>query len=186
MNEPPILPGNGDRLPEGNLGSDHTTQPNPFGPTLVEPLESSIPSTIDLPAKYWVALAIAFLVFLGLCFIVPGFGVPGVLALIAAAIRVPLVQRRQAINLAHLPSPQPLALLLTSWIFSLVFGVTSCIAFCIICIPSGFLVLAVSPNSFQGGGNGGENLIPIVLGISGFIALACYVMLFIWSLKWRA
>lgn len=115
----------------------------------------------------------------------PFTGIPGIIALVSAAIRVPLLQRRHA-ELPAVPRPQPLWLLLSSWFFCMAFGAASCIAFCAVCIPGGFLVLTVAGNGLPTNGPFGIGIFgTIVLGLSGLTALASYIFLIRLSLSMR-
>lgn len=169
MNEPPILP-------DDSQYNQPTSAPNefenPYAPTTAAPTAQTAQS-LDLPPTYWVVLIAAFGGFAILSYVATGLGVPAIFALISAAIRVPLLQRRLP-TMSTIDRPNPLVMLLTSWGFSLVIGAASLVAFCVICVPMGFLALAA---------DGKGNAIPIVIGLSGFITLFVYVLLFRMSLK---
>lgn len=176
MHEPPILPEDS----RGELSSDDPALgpeklENPYAPTAEGPaLEVS--QALYLPMAYWTLLLLAFIGLTSLSFPAPGLGIPALLALVSAAVRVPLLQRR----LASIPASQPahpIGMLLTSWVFSLLIGAASLVAFCVICVPAGFLALSVNGQGFG---------ISMVAGISGLCALGVYVFLFRLSLKMQA
>ena len=175
MSEPPILPPADD---EAGTHQDSQGQVNPFAPTAIgaEGLQAGATGTIDLPAPFWAVLGLAFLGFVGLTFLgAAGLGIPALLALSAAAVRVPLLQRRLTRNRAAIRVPSPLMLLLTSWAIMLGIGFASCIAFCAICLPSGYVAFSMQSNE--------DLLIPFVFGFSGLAGLAAFATLFYWSLK---
>ncbi len=186
MNEPPILP--------PDKGPGHSFQPvdeptqleNPYAPAGSDPRPiQSTPTTPPLSSAYWMAVLGALVLMVAASVWFPFAGIPGIIGLVSAAIRVPLIQRRQA-ELQAEPLPQPLWLLLTSWFLCMVFGAASCIAFCAVCIPGGFLVLGVSGNGLPSGGPFGVGTFgTFVLGLSGLIALACYIFLIRLSLNIR-
>ena len=173
MHEPPILP---EDL-RGEFNSDDPAPvpeklENPYAPTAQGPT-LDVSQALYLPMAYWVLLLLALVGLTLLSFPAPGLGIPALLALVSAAVRVPLLQRR----LANIPTSQPanpIGMLLTSWIFSLLIGAASLVAFCVICLPAGFLAMSVN----------GQGLgISTVFAISGLCALGVYVFLFRLSLK---
>ena len=145
---------------------------NPYAPT-ASATTAQTAYSMDLPLAYWVALLVAFGSFTLLSFVAPGLGVPAVFALISAAIRVPLLQRRLP-TMSTVDRPNPLVMLLTSWGFSLVIGAASLVAFCVVCVPMGFFAIAVDGEGYA---------IPIVFGLCVLIALFVYVLLFRMSLR---
>jgi hypothetical protein len=174
MNEPPILPP-GDERHAPSASDDDV---NPFAPSAVaaEEVDIAVAGTIHLPAEFWAVLAVAFIAFTGLTFVGSfGLGIPALLALSAAAVRVPLLQRRLTRGRVSGHIPSPIMLLLTSWAIMLATGFASCIAFCAICLPSGYVAIAIdSTESF---------LVPMVFGFSGLAGLAAFIFLFYWSLR---
>lgn len=66
-------------------------------------------------------------------------------------------------------------LIATSWALMLAIGVASIVAFVVICVPAGALTLSVSSEESVG--------FFIVLGISGLIGLAVFVLLFFLTLR---
>lgn len=173
MNEPPILP--------SDVPADDSTpsrlpvaeESNPYAPAHIE-REESIPHQVTrLPGIYWATLAAVFPLTALACYVVPGVGIPAAIALVSAVIRVPLMRARpRAATMRAIP--QPLVLLLTSWIFCLIFGFAAVCSFCIICFPLGLM-------SFGLGGQGAA--IPMVFGVSGIIGLLVYLYLFRLSLR---
>lgn len=109
------------------------------------------------------------------CTLIPGLGVPALLAFVSAMVRVPLM-RAQARTGIKTPLPSPLLLLLISWIFSLIFGFAAVCAFCIVCLPLGVMTLGI-------GWDSDRITMPLVFGLSGLIGLLCYGFLFRLSLR---
>ncbi|MCA9179809.1 MAG: hypothetical protein KDA51_00110, partial [Planctomycetales bacterium] len=115
MTEPPILPDDSQLRPATSVANEFE---NPYAPTATAATAKTAQS-LDLPPAYWVALLVAFGGFALLSYVAPGLGVPAVFALVSAAIRVPLLQRRLP-TMSTVDRPNPLVMLLTSWGFSLV------------------------------------------------------------------
>ncbi len=169
MTEPPILPNDSQYSRPISAPNDLE---NPYAPTATAPTVGTKLS-LDLPLVYWIVLLVALAGFAMLSYVAPGLGVPAVVALVSAAIRVPLLQRRLP-TMSTVDRPNPLVMLLTSWGFSLLIGAASLIAFCVICVPAGILAFSI---------DGAGIAVPIVFGLSGLIALIVYVWLFWLSLN---
>lgn len=183
MDEPPIVrkpnsEGQDTQRPASGAaasGQSASSEPvNPFAATVVE-LGNDEAYGGSIPARYWVVLIAAFVFFGGASYFLPGIGIPSVVALIAAAIRVPLLQRRLHARKPGRQQPPALSLLLTSWIFMLMTGFASLIAFAIVCLPAGFLVFSTS-------GEDGAMII-LLFSICGLIGFAVFVFLFYASLR---
>lgn len=147
---------------------------NPFAATVVQPYSDEAYGG-SIPARYWVVLIAAFVLFGGGSYFLPGLGIPSFVALIAAAIRVPLLQRRLHARKPGRQQPPALSLLLTSWIFMLMTGFASLIAFAIVCLPAGLLMFSASGED--------EAMIILVFSICGLIGFAVFVFLFYASLR---
>lgn len=177
MSEPPIFPPDGssdERSPIGNATDEPLV--NPYAPTTTDPAPAAFNrGETFLPMQYWASVGMCLLIFGVLAFLAPGLGVPALLALIAAAVRVPLLQRRLSRTRQLSSLPQPLLLLLTSWGLMLAAGFASIIAFCMICIPSGIAVFSIDSRA--------DAMIGVVFGVSGLVGLAAFVFLFRLSLR---
>lgn len=171
LSEPPILP-NPDRRSEPPL------EINPFAPTSAGVDLGRALGRTDLSIAYWAGLTILLFV----CFVMilggiplgwPSLGWPGIVTTIAAAARVPLLQRHN--TRMHLPRslPNAFALLFTSWALMIVFAVVSFIAFAAVCIPSSIAFLE----------NG--NVSNLIFGVSIAASLCCFFVLFALSLRLR-
>ncbi len=126
-----------------------------------------------LSTAYWGVLAFLIPIVVAFCIYLPGIGVPTAIALVSAVIRVPLMRAKPRIN-PEMVLPQPLMLLLISWIFCLLFEIAATSVFCVVCFPLGLMAF-----SFQGE----DAAIIFVFGLSGLIALAAYIFLFRLSLR---
>ncbi len=165
MDEPPII---------------SNEPPDPREPPEVNPYAASASSppsagSIRLSRDYWIVLAMAIFVFGLLCYLAPGLGVPAMTATIAAAVRVPLLQRRFRTQYTDRQISRPLILLCTSWLFCLAMSAAASIAFVVICIPAGLASIAIA--------NGEDTAIAVAFGLSALLALAAYILLFIVSLR---
>lgn len=165
MDEPPIVD------PREN---EPTGPINPFEATVVDSQASENGST-NLSSAFWVMVLGAGIGFGALCPILPGIGVPGLAALVAAVIRVPLVQRRLSASRPNQIQPSPVGMLMASWVFALIMGFAALIAFCIVCLPAGLFM-------FSAGGEG-EYAGYALFGISGLIGFAVFLFLFYVSLR---
>lgn len=167
MSEPPILP------PDAQ--TRFSTGDNPYSPSHIEPLGNTSGEQGPLTIAYWGALAFLIPIATALCIYAPGIGIPTAIALVSAAIRVPLMRARpRAPTTASLP--QPLILLLTSSLFCLIFQIAATSVFCIVCFPLGLMTLSLMAS-------GNDTPIFFVFGLSGLIALAAYLFLFRLSLR---
>ena len=91
--------------------------------------------------------------------------------------RVPLLQRRLTWSKPDRPLPKPLWLLATSWMFMMICGVASAIAFAAICIPTGWLTITAVNGDME------NAAIVFVLAFSGLAGLAAFIFLFAMSLR---
>ncbi len=179
MDEPPIVPPKQEAAPPGERAESNAVSTqnddNPFAPVRNVPPDQTGRLTVVLPVPYWVVLVAAFVAFGTLTFFRVELGVPALLALVATAIRVPLLLRRLAVARSAAELPNPMLLIATSWALMLAIGVASIVAFVVICVPAGALTLSVSSEESVG--------FFIVLGISGLIGLAVFVLLFFLTLR---
>lgn len=170
LSEPPILP-NPDRR------SEPPTEINPFAPSSAGVDFGRKVGRTDLSVAYWAGLSTLLLV----CFVMilggfplgwPSLGWLGIVTTIAAAARVPMLQRHN--TRMHLPRslPNAFALLFTSWALMIVFAVVSFIAFAAVCIPSSIAFAY---------GNVGNLIFPVSIAAS----LCCFFVLFALSLRLR-
>ncbi len=173
MAEPPILPGASPNF-EGPHPTDAPDSENPYASVDIGTLHHN-EARVELPIVYWCVLLCLIVLFTLAAFASSGVALPGIVALVAASIRVPLLQLRLSRRAPDVKLPKPLLLLLTSWVFMLVAGFAACAAFVAICIPSGLIVFNSS--------GGEETAVTFVLGISGLAALAAYILLFVLSLR---
>ena len=164
MSEPPILP-----------NARHSSPPsdeNPFAPSTAGIRRNSSIGAVDLGAAYWVVFAAVLLASIAAIsnqyFI--GWGVAA--SIIAAAIRVPLLQRTYPRFRPYATPANSLLLLCTSWVQVAVFMFVACITFVVICVP-GTIALGTP-------GGASPNL--IAWG-SGFAAFICFCTLFYLSLR---
>lgn len=171
MHEPPILPS------EPNDSDSSTTEQidNPFAPSaqFTETIQQGSPR-VDLPPVFWIVLVLAALFFAFVTYTSQGFTLPGLVAILAASVRVPLVQRRQTRTRAGVQLPHSLLMLLASWAICFMGILASGIAFVAICIPTSILLMS---------GSGSDQGMMVAIGLSGFLAIAAFLLLFIVSLR---
>jgi hypothetical protein len=130
---------------------------------------------VHLPGLFWLAVLVTGALFVGMIFVLPGLGVPATIALVAATIRVPLLQVRLSRQAPERPLPKPLLLLISSWALMLAAGFASCVAFCAICIPTGFAIFATNMDGNDAGF--------LLFGLSGLVGIGAFLLLFVWSLR---
>lgn len=147
--------------------------PNPFAPTQSAELPSPR-GRVNLPPAYWVVAGIAMVAFIVISFLFVGMGIPPIIALVFALVRVPLLQKRLSRIAPEKRQVAPIWMLLVSWCFMLIALFGSLLAFVVVCLPTSILTFSVS--------TGDESFI-IVVGLSSFVALAAYGFLFYLSLK---
>lgn len=167
MSEPPILP--------PDESAPYTAAGNPYSPSHIEPASKTTVELGKLPITYWAVLAFLFPIAAALCAYAPGIGIPTAVALVSAAIRVPLMRARPRTQ-STTGLPQPLILLLTSSVFCLMFEIAATSVFCIVCFPLGLMTFSMI-------GSGNDSPIFVVFGLSGLIALLAYLFLFRLSLR---
>lgn len=150
---------------------------NPFAPSsFADESVQSQGSGINLPVVYWLVLIAAMVIFIAVTVASDGLALPAVVALVAAAVRVPVMQMRLSRrNPTHRPL-SPIVMLLVSWCFMLVALFAALIAFMVICVPSAIF-------SYSGSSSTGDNAIAFVFGVSGMVSLGCFVFLFYLSTK---
>jgi hypothetical protein len=145
---------------------------NPFAPSAVIIDANRLAGRTDLSPAYTASLVILF----GLLVAATISGLPlvwvGAATLVAAAIRVPLLQRRLSRFDPTRRLPSALTLLMSSWLFMFIFTIVSCIAFAAICIPSSLFAL---------GTNGADE--SLVWGVSILAGCFCFSVLFFASLR---
>ncbi|RMF38958.1 MAG: hypothetical protein D6753_14915 [Planctomycetota bacterium] len=158
-------------------GEPVSGSPNPYAPTLQR--TSRIPERIriDLPVEYWAIVFFGLVFSGGLFLLVPWFSVMSLLATIAAAIRTAMLQRK-LLSRGTLPDDVPATpvLLITSWFFSMLGIVASCVAFVAICLPTGFFFLAADTGMPRG-------VMVLPFGGGLLAGLACFIWLFRLSLR---
>jgi hypothetical protein len=165
LSEPPILP-------DPEYRSELQVEINPFAPTSAGVERDRSLGHVHLSSAYWVGTTVLLLVsiFMTLTGFLPGL--LGLIASVAAAIRVPLLQRR---HLRYHPTtnlPTPFALFFTSLAMMIPFVVVSFIAFAAVCIPSTLAFEA--PGAFNS-----------VAVVSGLVGLLCFGTMFVLSLRLR-
>ncbi len=165
LSEPPILP---------NI--NEPPNENPFAPSFVARTDYRT-AKIHLDVAFWIAVVALLVTSVILSWVGIPLGWVGVFATIAAAIRVPLLQRKYPQELSGLVNPgqnlpPPLALLFTSLAMNSVFIVVSFIAFAAVCIPSTLAFGIGDPGN-------------VVVAISGIIGLLFYCLMFFLSLRLR-
>lgn len=177
MDTPPIVSPREppDEDPRQNGGQPAEGELNPFAPSSVDEELNARVGRVSLPPNYWAVLAVALLLFVAFTYFQPLLGVPAIAALIAAAIRVPLLQRRRWSPGGSSVLASPIPLLATSWVFSLMMGFASMIAFCIVCIPTGMVVFSV--------GNDSSTSMTVVFGVSAAVGLFAFIGMFVLSLR---
>lgn len=163
MSEPPKLPS----LERPN----EPPSDNPFAPTTSGILYRKRVGKISLNVWYWISLVtlLGILITLSVFGIVVGWA--GVFMVSAAAIRVPLLQRRHCQEDSGPILANAFVLFFTSLAMMLVFGVVSFIAFAAVCIPSSIAVLRDENYS--------------VALISAVVGLMCFFLQFWFSLRLR-
>lgn len=112
--------------------------------------------------------------FIVISFLFVGMGIPPIIALVFALVRVPLLQKTLSRIAPEKRQVAPIWMLLVSWCFMLIALFGSLLAFVVVCLPTSILTFSVS--------TGDESFI-IVVGLSSFVALAAYGFLFYLSLK---
>lgn len=163
MDEPPIQHSN--------------EEDNPFAPSSF--VDEGTPSPncgIYLPASFWAAFVIALVVFVGATYFFYGLGIPAIVAIIAAAIRVPIMQNQFAKSQVPRRPLAPVVMLLISWCFMLLACFAALFAFVVVCVP-------VSIFSYSGSNGSGDSVIFTVFGASGLVASGCFLFLFYLSTK---
>ncbi len=166
MDEPPILSQPNDPRDDGG-------EVNPFAASAVVEYQRP-PGATTLTAAYWALLIVVLLLFIAGT-VMFGLPLPGLVATVAAAVRVPLLQKRQAREFPERVPANPFLLLLTSWVFMLVAGFASGIAFVVVCLPTSMVVLSA--------GSPEDVAFAFVLGLSGIVWLLTYLFLFRLSLR---
>jgi hypothetical protein len=173
MAEPPILP-NDDRAHDGSdpVTTEHAEANNPFAPSTHIPAPVDVART-DLTVSYWITVVSISILAGGLG--VSGYPIAwsGLLVLLAAAIRVPLIQRRQSIANPQRNLPNAAGMLVASLAFVIVFLLTACIAFVVICVP-----VTIVAGEFND-----DTSIYLVSGLSGVAALVLFGFLYVVSLR---
>ena len=150
---------------------------NPFAPSSTGVDLVSGGGRTDLSSLYWTGLTVLLivcftLILLGFPLRWPSLGWLAVVTTIAAAARVPLLQRRHTRQHLARSLPNAFALLFTSWALMIVFAVVSFIAFAAVCIPSSIAFAY---------GNVGYLIFPVSIAAS----LCCFFVLFALSLRLR-
>ena len=179
--EPPRLQSNQYAAPSGGpsdaavAGMPNEASVNPFAPVSAGSAGSSVVARTNLDSSFWVVFFLAVLLFGGLTVVLPFIGGVGLAALVAAVVRVPLLQTHKARVRPGVELAGPVALLATSWVFMLACGFAACVAFCVVCFPSTVLALNIDQ---------GESVLwPIVFGVSGLVGLVAFGFLFRLSLR---
>ncbi len=139
MSEPPILP---------NAHSPQSNAPNPFAPTAAGVDHSSSVGRIALSAGFWIAFTVVILA--SVAAVVLGFPLAwcGIATIIAAAVRVVLLQRSYPILHPDRRRPPSFTLLFVSWGLCTIFALVACITFVVVCVPTTIAFGAVSGSGF--------------------------------------
>ena len=164
MSEPPILP-----------NAEHASQPiaeNPFAPSSAGVRRDPSIGEVELGVAYWIVSTTVLLVSIAAISSQYFLGWGLAASTIAAAVRVPLLQRSYPTFHPNSRPANSLVLLCTSWVLVAVFMFVACIAFVVICVP-GTIAL---------GTPGGTSPNLIALG-SGFAAFICFCTLLYLSLR---
>lgn len=153
---------------------------NPYAPSQQppmgqQPFESDVASR-RLGTAYWFTFACLLVGLAVLTPWLPGLTIPAMIALILAAIRVPIIQKRVLLREPHKRLPYSLVMLLTSAGIVLMIEAAAAATFMAICIPGGFLLFTVA------GAGGNEGLIIASL-FGGSILAAMVVFFFIYNLS---
>lgn len=156
--------------------AEKATDQNPYAPTQSHASFSETTPRTSLSAPFWLALAGLSLVCLVSAVAIPGIGIVLLLAIVPAAIRVPLVQRRITSRGEAVPVPNGARLLATSWGLMLAFSFTSLVAFFMSCFPAGYLLNNVSILRVN-------VTFSMICAVSGLFALAVFVVQFVLSLR---
>ncbi len=155
---------------------------NPFAPVqeVVNPDQTQGPGYVDLPTEFWLVAIGSFVLGLFLLAVLPGLGVILLFGVIFGTIRVPFVQRQLSQTYPDRPLPNAIACLATSSLFSVFIGAAATFAFVLICLPGGLGLYAVVGDQ----GTVGEAVFPLLIGVSGLIALFVFFFLYRLSFRW--
>ncbi len=163
MSEPPILP---------NAHSPQNNVPNPFAPSAAGVDRSSSVGRIALSAGFWIAFTVVILASVAAIFLGFPFAWCGVATIIAAAVRVFLLQRNYPILHPNRQRPPSFTLLFVSWGFCTVFALVACITFVVVCVPTTIAFGAVSGSGFV-----------VILSTSGLVAFLSFCTMVYLSLR---
>jgi hypothetical protein len=145
---------------------------NPFAPTSMGVERHHVVGRVNLSSSYWVGFAL--LLFVSILMTLSGIpmGWLALIASIAAAVRVPLLQRRHSRYDRTTNLLPPFALFFTSLAMMIPFVVVSFIAFAAVCIPTTIAFETVAAG-FR------------IAALSGLVSLLCFVTMFVLSLRLR-
>ncbi|GIW99528.1 MAG: hypothetical protein KatS3mg111_2861 [Pirellulaceae bacterium] len=165
-----------DQVPQKSISHPPDHSLNPYAPITEHQTHHPI-ARAALPAYYWTALIVSLLLGALLWPIVPSLSLYGIISVVAAAFRVPLLQKRmqRESGRAVQDLPAPLVLMLTSTILCAILLVASMIAFVAICLPSGWLLVMINDSL------GAGLVFPFGLGIAA--GLVTFFFLFRLSLR---
>ncbi len=141
MPEPPRLP-----QPDGSNGN--TFEINPFAPSAAGVEYSKGLARVELGSGFWGT----FLVILVACVVAALAGIQicwaGAATILAAAVRVPLHQRRHVRLEPYSRSANANVLLFSSWALMIVFVCVSSISFAVVCVPTALISYGSNSSSF--------------------------------------
>ena len=159
-------------------------QPNPFEPAALDWTEqgqgSGFQESKQERTKFWVLSFACIGAAIGLSLVVPQVGIACVGVTIAAPIRVVLLRRVRRLEFSEEESTSLLTLFGTSLLLVFAMGFASCIAFMLICLPTGFITFSLLGQSIYE-----DWLVAMVFGVSSLLAFIVFLWLFRLSLRLR-
>ncbi|MFK7736030.1 MAG: hypothetical protein AB8B50_08390 [Pirellulaceae bacterium] len=159
-------------------------QPNPFEPAALEWVEDganfATRESQQERRRFW-GLSVACLgAAIGLSVVAPQFGLPCVAITTAAPIRVIAFRRVRRRELGDDELPSSLQLLGSSLLLVFAMGFATCIAFVMVCLPTGFVTFSLLGQSVYE-----DWLVVMVFGVSALLAFVVFLWLFRLSLRLR-
>ena len=174
MDDPPIVPnGMGSSSPRNS--TEREAEENPYAPSAsLEVAESTTVSHLPLSPGYWITVVLVLVLFVVIAFLSSGMSLPFIVAMVFAAIRVPLLRRKLKQREPTRTLPNEYGSLGISFLFVLFSGFASFVSFAVVCVPGTLIFAATGLDEMS-------FLIGIALG--SLAALFVFGILFFLSLK---
>jgi hypothetical protein len=159
-------------------------QPNPFEPAPLEWTSDreglGTPESKQELHRFWALSLTCLGAAVGLTLFAPQLGLPFIAVTVAAPIRVVLFRRTRRCDDSHEEIPSSLKLLGSSLLLVFAMGFATCIAFVMVCLPTGFITFSLlGQNVYEGW------LVGMVFGVSALLAFIVFLWLFRLSLHLR-